>query len=389
MLLSQARGLATTAPIAPVVVLIAPAPRDVWGGVAIQFGRSEGLSRDFGLRSEFHIDGPWGGPQGGGWGGGPNSRSQIDSNSEETAGISSSTTPSPGDFDSNFSGVDPNAAPSGPAPMTATPPASPDAGPSAAGPATGDDNAASAQRGPTGPSAPAFFRPRAFAAASLAASPMGSAPSAPGSTNGPQSMGNFAATPGPNPADPPPPPNGPPPAVMAAGAGMPSTAQPLVEPGGGWTSAATVSLVGPRGPATVMQASVTSHDATKALMAGVPNSAPATIAIQSGIGTIDDRTGDSPTAQKLEAAAPQAAGVLTAFMPLDPEAIEASLEKLLERIDALGAPIAASQDRLPIVIPVAIALAAMETARRRLGKTSTPGPAVGRGSRLSSLRGLS
>ncbi len=395
MLLSQAQGLVTTAPITPVVVLIDPAP---WGVGGIQKGWGASSSRDFGPQSDFHFGynsvGPWGRPQGGGWQDGQNAWSQTNSNSDATNSASTSMATPPGGFGTTFGGVGPNAAPTGLAPMTATPPGSPDPSASASGPAAADGNAVATGRGPVGPTGPMFVRPREFAAASLAALPMGAAPSTPAPTSNPQAMGNLAATPGPNPGDPPPPP-GPNPAAMAAGAGAPSTAQPLAEPGGAWTATATVSVVGSPGPATVTQTSVNTHDATKALVAGVPNSTPATIAIQAGIGmpagTTDGRgeAGDSQTAPNLEAAAPQAAGVLTAFMPLDPKTIEASLEKLLERIDALGAPIAGSQDRLPIIVPVAVALAAMETARRRLGKTSTPGPVVGRGSRLSSLRGLS
>ena len=195
-------------------------------------------------------------------------------------------------------------------------------------------------------------------------------------------MGSFTAMPGPGPGpqpDDPAPPNGPNLAATAAVAGTPTPAQPMVDANGVWlVAAASVNVVAERGPGGV----------------GGPASAPATISIPRGPPAAPqaaapvDRSGtEAPPAEPpAEAAAPRAAGVLTAFMPIDPGAVEASLTKLLNRIDALGEPIPGTSERLPIVVPVAAALAAMEAARRRLTRPSTPGAVIGRGLRFSSLR---
>lgn len=94
------------------------------------------------------------------------------------------------------------------------------------------------------------------------------------------------------------------------------------------------------------------------------------------------------SAEAAEEPAPIGSGVLEAFLPLDRAAVDRALGKVLGELDDLAAPFADPSSRLPIVVPVAAALAVAEAARRWRGRASLPGASAARPSRFSSLRGL-
>lgn len=405
MLLSQGPSpVSYAAPVGPVLVLFDRPTQGHWagegfpsgGGGSFQGNWGGGFDRVPGLGAGVYS-GPggfdsWKGFQGGGWDLGYGGRSWTSFTLARPASDPMDWT-SPSLFAATvaFPGLD--AAPAdGPGGLALTTSASPAvSGPSP--PASASTSDLMAVDGPAmgrGPMGPVPFRPRGSAIALIVSAATAPTFAEPGRPGGPQMQGAFTANTATGPADPPPP--APPYGPNVAASVTPATTQAMADPGSAWTNAAAfVNVVGPHGPGISWQTPEASRNATTALVSAAASaSARATIAVQAA-GAADDANAADGIGSKgnPEAAAPQAAGVLTAFMPLDPGAVEASLEKLMDRIDALGEPIAATSDRLPIVIPVAVALAAMETARRRLGKTSTPGPTVGRGSRFSSLRGLS
>ncbi|MDG3008072.1 hypothetical protein [Paludisphaera mucosa] len=171
----------------------------------------------------------------------------------------------------------------------------------------------------------------------------------------------------------------------------------VVMPGGGWTGlVASIGMVGPQGPAKPLQAAATDREGLRPLVgtsaaADVSNlNAAESIAVASGTTKIPpgEAAPAGPAADE-PATAPLGSGIFTRFLPLDGAAVDLVVARILGRIEDLGAPIAVESSRLPMIVPIAAGLAAFEAARRWRGRTSQPGPTIARGSRFSSLRGLS
>ncbi len=188
------------------------------------------------------------------------------------------------------------------------------------------------------------------------------------------------------PAAPGPPAPGPPPPLAAAGA--PDLARPLAATNVAWSATVASFSLGTSAPADV-----------RAIALGAPTTASgaggeAVAAAPQGEGdpraaSPDAATADADAAPPAEAPAPIGAGVLTGFLPLDRATVDLALEKVMGQLDDLGSPLAGPSSRLPLVVPVAAALATAEAARRWRARASVPGPSAARGSRFSSLRGLS
>lgn len=176
-------------------------------------------------------------------------------------------------------------------------------------------------------------------------------------------------------------------------AGAPDLARPLAATNVAWSATMASFNLGTPVPADVRAIAPGAAATASGTGGGV---IAATAPAPQGGGDLRTASTDAATAHAdadasppAEAPAPIGAGVLTGFLPLDRATVDLALAKVMGQLDDMGSPLAGPSSRLPLALPVAAALAAAEAARRWRARTSIPGPSAARGSRFSSLRGLS